>query len=303
MSQEPVPNFIRHLKERSFLLQRAREFFTSRNLLEVDCGSLVKRAPLDRGVDVISAQISKQETAFLHTSPEYAMKKWLSFGAKDIFFLGHVYRQGEQGPLHSPEFTMAEWYRIGFTLDQMIQETAEFLFLFLKPLPIRHLSYKDAFKQYLNIDNIKKDLSSSIPSYGKSWPHNVQLDYLITHHIQPFLGQNELTVLKDYPPDQAALACLIEKDQELVAERFEIYHQGVELTNGYHELSDPEELEKRFALENEERRARNEEPYLIDEELILALKRGLPDCCGVSVGFDRALMLRQKASSLSHILP
>lgn len=285
------------------MLQRAREFFLTRNMLEIDCGALVKRAPLDRGIDVISAAISKTETAFLHTSPEYAMKKWLSFGAQDIFFLGHVFRQGEIGPFHNPEFTMAEWYRIGFSFEEMIQETCEFLFLFLGLLPIRHISYKGAFLQYLSIEDTKKSLTPYLPPHEQNWPHNVQLDYLISHRIQPFLGQNELTVLKHYPPDQAALACLVEHNGELVAERFEIYYQGVELTNGYHELADPNELRTRFDLENKQRRLRNEDPYEIDEELLSALKRGLPDCCGVSVGFDRALMLRHNIPAISQVLP
>lgn len=297
------PELPKLLKDRARMLKEAREFFFQRNVLEVDCGALVKRAPIDANIDVISAAVTTKETGYLHTSPEYAMKRLLSHGAPDIFFLGHVYRKGEIGRLHNPEFTMAEWYRIGFTFQQMIDETCEFLFLFLGSLPVKTISYRQAFAIYAGIDYSKDSLLPLLPSHASSWSRPESLHYILTHYVEPKLGQNELTVLIDYPPNEAALAQVTQKNGETVAERFEIYYQGVELSNGYHELSDAIELSRRFEQENEEREKRGEEKYLLDEEFLSSLKQGFPDCCGVSVGFDRAFMLMQKGKSLSQIFP
>ena len=271
-------------------MRLARQFFADRGVLEVDCGALVQRAPIDANINVLTVALSKAETAFLHTSPEYAMKRLLSAGAPDIFFLGHVFRKEEIGRLHSLEFTMAEWYRVGMSFQDMIQETCAFLFLFFGEQRVRLLSYADAFAQY----------AGELPSHASEWSKKEQAHYILAHHIEPHLGQDELTVLIDYPPEEAALACVVEKKGKLVAERFEIYYQGVELTNGYHELSDADELRCRFDEENRQRQLRGEEPYLLDEEFLASVER-LPDCCGVSVGFDRALMLQQKKPSLHDV--
>lgn len=296
MSPEPL----KFLKDRAYMLRQARDFFYDRNILEVDCGALVKRAPIDSNIDVISSSVSNTEQGFLHTSPEYAMKRLLSQGIGDIFFLGHVFRKGEIGRLHNPEFTMAEWYRIDLSFEELIQETCAFISLFLGPLPVRILSYRKAFSQYAGIDYAKDPLDH-LEHYP--WSRAEKIHYILSHHIEPKLGSEELTVLIDYPPNEAALACLVEKNGELVAERFEIYHRGVELANGYRELSDAKELKERFNLENKARSMRNQEIYILDEEFLAAIEKGLPDCCGVSVGFDRALMLRNRAERLSQVIP
>ncbi len=294
------------------MLARARAFFAERNILEVDCGALSRSAPVDAYIDVIEAQVSSSEKGYLHTSPEYAMKRLLASGIGDIYFLGRVYRKEEAGRLHNPEFTMAEWYRIGIPFDQMIQETCEFLFLFLGSLPVRKLSYREAFSSFLGIDYSRAkpgELAALAPRYGialpedaAAWTTDVFLHLYLTHVIEPHLGKNELTVLTDYPPYEAALACVVEKNGEQVAERFEIYHQGVELTNGYHELRNPEEQRLRFHEENRERKALGKESYALDEKFLSSLA-ALPDCCGVSVGIDRALMLRNKRNAIRDVLP
>lgn len=294
------PERLKILQNRAFQLDQARRFFQKRKILEVDCGALVKRAPIDANIDVISAPVSENTIGFLHTSPEYAMKRLLSEGLGDIFYLGHVFRKGEIGKLHNPEFTMAEWYRIGISLSDMMEETCEFISLFLGDLPVNTISYAEAFQKYVGIDYTKDSIAQLIPS--SDWSRQEGLHYILSQYIEPHLGQQSLTVLMDYPPYEAALACVIEKKGEFVAERFEIYHEGVELANGYHELANAEELKKRFEKENEARKTRNLEPYLLDEAFLSALET-LPDCCGVSVGFDRVFMLSQKASRLSDILP
>ncbi|MBI3429999.1 MAG: EF-P lysine aminoacylase GenX [Actinobacteria bacterium] len=297
------------LTDRARLLAAVRSFFAERNVLEVDVCALSRHAPIALNIDVIDAHVSDKERGFLHTSPEYAMKRLLATGSGDIYFLGHVFRKGEIGRLHNPEFTMAEWYRLGFTLSQLMEETCQFLFLFFSPLPIRRLSYRDAFTQYLSLNYTEAPLSHLqqlaspyLPSDTTHWDRSHYLHLLLSHFIEPHLGQSELTLLTDYPPSEAALACTTIRNQELVAERFEIYYQGVELANGYHELVDPIELRRRFHEDNEQRAAIGKEAYPLDEAFLSALPQ-MPDCCGVSVGFDRALMLRNQKRSLSEILP
>jgi lysyl-tRNA synthetase class 2 len=298
------------LCDRALMLKRARAFFEERGVLEVDCCALSPRAAIDSNIDVISASVSLKEMGFLHTSPEYAMKQLLAIGSGDIYYLGHVFRQGEIGRIHNPEFAMAEWYRIGISFAQMIEETCQFLSLFLGSLPVRKISYREAFSKYVGIDytraslpEIERAAAPFSPAPTKEWDRASFLHFLLTHAIEPRLGRGELTVLSDYPPSEAALACVVEKNGEKVAERFEIYCEGVELTNGYHELADASELRRRFNEENEERRSQNKETYLLDEAFLKAMGKGFPDCCGVSVGFDRALMLRHKAGAINAILP
>jgi len=288
------------------MLHRARTFFSERNITEVDCCALVRRAPLDANIDVMSVAVTESQKGFLHTSPEISMKKLLASGSGDIYYLGHVFRKGEVGSRHNPEFTMTEWYRIGFSLDQMIAETCEFLFLFLGPFEIEILSYREAFLRYLGINYTEISLDElkllTQEEHTENWDRTTYIHFLLSHKIEPLLGKDKLTVLSDYPPQEAALAVVETKNGEKVAKRFEIYHQGVELTNGYQELNDPTELRRRFAQENKARKALGKEAYPLDENLFSAIEQ-LPSCCGVSVGFDRALMLRHKKQSLSQVLP
>lgn len=281
------------------MLARARAFFAKRGVMEVDTGALVKYPPNDSNIDVIGVD---QDNGFLHTSPEYAMKRLLSEGIGDCYFLGHVYRKGELGHLHNPEFTMVEWYRLGISFADMIQETCDFLFLFFGQKPIRIIGYREAFEKYVGIDYSRVSLAELQCMTNSSWPRDTCIYYLITHEIEPKLGHGELTVLTDFPPHEAALACVVEKNGELVAERYEIYHEGIELTNGYHELADAEELRRRFEEKNSARLAEGKEAYALDEKFLASLKT-FPECCGVALGFDRALMLRHKLKSIKQVIP
>lgn len=307
MSPALAPNKIAILQDRAHMLFAARNFFAKRSVLEVDCGALVRCAPIDSNIDVISATVSQKEIGYLHTSPEYALKRLLSTGIGDIYFLGHVYRQGEIGHIHNPEFTMAEWYRTHLSFPQMIEETCQFLFLFFGTLPVRTLSYRDAFAIYANLDYSRAsiaELRRIAEPFSKtdSWPRDALLHLILTHVVEPNFGRDELTVLTHFPPSEAALACVTEVNGEKVAERFEIYHEGVELTNGYHELADATELCQRFEEENEIRKSKGKETFALDEKFLSALET-FPSCCGVSVGFDRALMLRHKLRSIKEVLP
>lgn len=299
------------LRDRAHMLEQVRAFFKSRNVLEVDCCSLVRCPPLDANIEVMNTQVTDRETGYLHTSPEYAMKRLLADGLGDIYYLGHVYRKGEIGKLHNPEFTMIEWYRTSLPYLDFIQETCEMICQFIGRFPIRILSYREAFQTYVGVDpfananlpTVARRLGIETPANSARWDQDTWLQLLITHAIEPKLGQNELTVLCEYPPSQAALARLIEKGGQHVAERFEIYFEGIELSNGYHELCDAAEQRRRFLQENQNRSAQGKEPYPLDEAFLAALERGLPDSCGVSVGFDRLMLIRHKAKALKDILP
>ncbi|MDP1609138.1 MAG: EF-P lysine aminoacylase EpmA [Chlamydiales bacterium] len=298
------------LRLRAQGLAAARAFFAERKVLEVDCGALRRCPPLDANIDAMTVNVFDAEIGYLHTSPEYAMKKLLTLGSGDIYFLGHVYRKGELGPRHNPEFTMAEWYRLNYQLTDMIDETCQFLSLFTGNLPKRILSYQDAFSSSIHLDpetastedllEAARQCHIDLPLDAISWGKNTLVHLLLTHVIEPQLGRGEMTVLTDYPPHEAALACVVEKKGRLVAERFEIYINGLELANGYHELSVAAELRERFENLNQERKT----PYPLDEQFLSALETGLfPPCCGVSVGFDRALMIQYGLSNISEIIP
>lgn len=293
------------------MLARARAFFAKRNVIEVDPCAFSPYATIDSNIDVLSSAISIQDIGYLHTSPEYAMKQLLAKGSGDIYFLGHVFRQGEIGRLHAPEFTMVEWYRLNISFDDMMQETVDFISLFLKKRPVRKIRYREAFETYVGIDYKQASLqellikvrSLNVSSEASSWPRSTLLHFLLAHAIEPHFGRGELTILYDYPPEEAALARLIQRDGELVAERFEIYYEGVELSNGYHELAQAQELRCRFTAENALRSAAGKPTYALNEEFLAILGPNFPDCCGVSVGFDRVLLLQHKTETLSEVLP
>lgn len=296
------------LQDRAAMLAKARSFFAARGVLEVDCCALRPCAAIDSQIDVIEATVTSQEVGYLHTSPEYAMKRLLSGGSGDIFYLGHVFRQGEIGRYHSPEFTMAEWYRIGFSFERMIEETCDFIELILGARRRRSLTYRAAFEEYVGIDytstnlvDVAKKLEPSLNC--AEWSQEALRQFILSHAIEPKLGHGEFTVLTHYPPTEAALACVVEQYGENVAERFEIYADGIELANGYHELADAGELRRRFAKENATRQTAGKPAYAIDEPFLQALEGNFPDCCGVSVGFDRLMLLKHKAKALAEVLP
>lgn len=303
---------LNRLKDRALFLQKARSFFFQRDILEVDTPILSKTAPIDEHIEIMSVGLGNGEIGYLHSSPEYAMKRLLSLGIGDIFQLSHVFRQGEVSSLHNPEFTMAEWYRIGFSFEHFIQETVEFIQLFLPSLIWNKLSYKQAFLLFAKIDPFEaseKDLLECAKTYGldlcggEVQDKDTLLHLLMGFVIEPHLGKEELTVLTDYPASQAALAETKEEDGNLVAKRFEIYHQGIELANGYFELTDAKKQKMRLFESNEKRILTGKAALPIDTQFLQALEKGLPSCCGVAVGFDRLLLLKNQASSLEEVLP
>lgn len=307
-----TPKRLEILKDRAYMLKQARFFFDDRGIIEVDCPLLSPSASVDAHIDLIPVH-PVGETRYLHSSPEYGMKRLLAEGIQDIYQLSHVFRNGESGAKHNPEFMMAEWYRIGISFHQMIEETLNFIRLFLGDLKAESISYRQLFLNRLNIDpatittiellrylkenNI--ELYDQIELDGKDGMLNI----LMGTKIEPQLGQNRLTALTYYPASQAALARTLNQDGMLVAERFEIYYNGVELANGYHELADANEQQKRLEEANEQRLKMKKDPLPIDTNFLAALKTGLPDCCGVAVGFDRLMMLRHQQKQIANVIP
>ncbi|MDP1834519.1 MAG: EF-P lysine aminoacylase EpmA [Chlamydiales bacterium] len=300
---------IKNLQDRAHMLSQARQFFAERGVLEVDCPIMSRGAAIDVNIDLVSAIYSQTETCYLHSSPEYGMKRLLSEGIGDIYQLSHVFRDGEQSAKHNPEFMMAEWYRLGITFEQMMEETVDFCRLFLGSLPSSTISYRDALRKYTSIDHVTasdqelRDYLAERGTLDADADRDVLLNYVLGIDVEPHLSENELTVLAYYPATQAALARTIGHGKEAVAERFEIYYKGVELANGYHELTDGKEQRRRFEHDNAERVAKGKSSLPIDEPFLKALEKGLPDCCGVAVGFDRLMMLRLGAKSLREVIP
>ena len=298
------------LGRRAEAIALARSFFAERDIIEVDCLALSPKASIDVNIDLFSTDSSLHGRRFLFSSPEFPMKRLLSRGSGDIFYLGHVWRHEESGAKHSPEFLLAEWYRIGISFSQMMEETVEFAETFIGKRNHNRLSYKDAFLRYAKIDPFTvsplqlKEACKGFEGYpiNDSSPDEL-LNLLLAIKVEPCLDPHSITILYHYPSSQAALARQINDNTHLVAERFEIYCEGLELANGYHELADPSEQKSRFLADNAHRQNMGKEAYPIDENFLSALKRGLPDCCGVAVGVDRLLMIREGATSIGDVMP
>ncbi|MCB1084901.1 MAG: EF-P lysine aminoacylase GenX [Chlamydiia bacterium] len=275
------------LKERAESLKAVRTFFDRRGVIEVDTPLLSPYAPIDTHIDIFEV-----EGGYLHSSPEYGMKKLLADGAGDIYQLSHVFRKGEVGPLHRPEFTMIEWYRVETTFEAFLKENIALLALFLGEQKVEVLSHYAAFTKHVGIspDASEETLFKQAQKLGVE----VQsVDHLWGALIEPHLGREGITVITHFPKEEAALSKTTFINGEEVSERFELYYQGIELGNGYHELTDPEEHLRRFEKWNKERASLGKPTYPIDSELIEALEKGLPDCYGIALGFDRLILLKR----------
>lgn len=258
------------LQDRAYMLSQARVFFAKRGILEVDVPLLSRSAPIDPYIDVVRATCNGKP-AFLHTSPEYGMKRLLCAQSGDIYQLGHVFRDFESGKKHLVEFTIAEWYRIDFSLQEMMEETFAFIQLFVDVQEFEVIPYGEFMEDEMHF----------------------------ALEIEPNLGRDKVTFVSGYPPSKAALA----RVKDGIAQRFEVFLEGVELGNGYLELQDPLEQKRRLEEANLERLANQKESYPIDREFLAALEEGLPDCCGVAIGFDRLMMLRHNREDIEEVIP
>jgi lysyl-tRNA synthetase class 2 len=300
------------LRRRAAALATTREFFRIRDVMEVETPAMVNAPVSDVNLGSVQALVpGRAAPLFLHTSPEYAMKRLLAAGSGDIYQICRVFRGNERGRQHNPEFTMVEWYRLGFSLADLMREVGELARLLLgADLPVEFVTYRDALRRHAGLDPFDADdaeLRSAGQALGldarraESAGRDELLDLIVGAKVGPALGNDALTFLHRYPASQAALARL-DPDDKRMALRFELYHRGVELANGYHELTDTTEQRLRFAADQQSRGARGLPTFSLDAHLLAALDAGLPDCAGVALGFDRVLMLAVGAATIDDVL-
>ena len=294
---------IETLKIRARLRQRIRAFFDARNVLEVETPVLSSAGATDLHIDSMTTHsgIDQNQSLYLHTSPEYAMKRLLAAGSGSIYQLCKVFRYGEQGKQHYPEFTMLEWYRLGFDHLELMDEVDELVReLFsdsLKLSPTIRWTYQQAWQQIINIDPFSVSIEElqafaqkhNIEVVGPISDKDAWLQLIMSYCIEPALPKDTPVFIYDYPVSQAALA-KVRNDSLPVAERFELYINGMELANGFHELTDVDEQRQRFETDNKKRMMAGKDTVPIDEELLAALPQ-IPDCAGVALGLDRMMML------------
>ncbi|EAQ97446.1 EF-P lysine aminoacylase EpmA [Congregibacter litoralis] len=300
------------LQARSRLLGNIRAFFAQRQVLEVDTPILARFGVTDPAIEPLRSVASAPEGAsmFLQSSPEFAMKRLLAAGSGPIYQLGKAFRHGEVGARHNPEFTLLEWYRPGLPAKELIREVAELVCECLDRDDWSVVSYGALFEEVLGLDpwavsasELKAVAAGQLDVGTLDLDYDGWLDLLMSHVIEPSLALRGLLFVCDYPPSQAALAGCTDRDGRRVAERFELYVDGIELANGYQELLDVWELEQRAAQDNERRRAGGQEERALDSRLVAAMKEGLPPCSGVALGVDRLLMAQLGVDRLSAVMP
>jgi lysyl-tRNA synthetase class 2 len=306
---------LERLRQRARMLAGIRGFFAERGVLEVDTPQLVNHAVTD--VHIHSAEVhwpgADGPPRYLHTSPEYAMKRLLAAGSGDIYQMCHVFRGEEQGALHNSEFMIVEWYRLGWTLEALMDEVDQLLRHQLGAATgaaAQYRTYAQVFLDALDLNPLSAT-DGALAECARACGFEAQLiqrcerdellDLLMALRIGPHLGMDAPVFVHRYPASQAALARLDPSDPR-VALRFELYRRGVELANGFEELGDAPEQRRRFADEQRVRAARNLPVPALDEYLLAALAAGLPTCAGVALGFDRLLMIASGAESIDEVL-
>lgn len=315
MSWQPTAT-IETLKQRANIITKIRNFFAEREVLEVDTPLLSHASVTDLHLHSFETRYSlsdagQTETLYLQTSPEYAMKRLLAANSGPIYQICKAFRNnGETGRFHNPEFTMLEWYRPGFDHHKLMDEMNELLKLILECKDAERLTYTDIFQRHFDINPHTAsvdELKSLAINSGLSIEHltltqrDDWLMLLMSHVIEPHLGIQQPTFIYDFPATQAALA-KIRQDNPPVAERFEVYIQGVELANGFNELSDTKEQRQRFINDLQKRRENNYPAVPIDENLLAALDNGFPNCAGVALGIDRLVMLALKKDKIDDVI-
>lgn len=307
---------IEALRLRARVYAAIRGFFADRGVLEVETPVLSEAGNTEPNIDSFSTRFSGHGDAgraqrWLRTSPEYPLKRLLAAGIGDCYELGRVFRNGEAGGRHNPEFTMLEWYRVGWDHLRLVDETVELvqqlLALVGRRAQVTSLTYRALFGQALGLDPFVADVAAlrapladiGIDEDGLS--RDDWLDLLMTHRIQPHFPDDRITVVHDWPATQAALSRIRPGDPP-VAERYELYLGAIELANGYHELADADEQRQRFLHDNQRRAARGDAQPPLDERLIAAMVHGLPDCAGVALGVERLLMALCGTSRIRDVL-
>lgn len=296
------------------MLTAARGFFAERDVLEVDTPLFSSAAVSDPHIESIPAEprFARGRPRYLQTSPEYFMKRLLCAGYPDIFQVAKAFRDDEAGARHRPEFTLIEWYRLGFGLNDMMRETAALLGTLIDPQFLsaapRYLEYGEALERFAGLDWRGADTERLAQAAGADRrlvkalgdDRDGWLDFLVTHRVAPQFERGRLTLLCHYPASQAALARRCPADAA-VADRFEVFFGNLELANGFVELRDAEEQERRFAADLEKRRQNGQPVRPLDRRFLAALRSGLPACAGVAAGVDRLLMINEMTDDISRV--
>jgi len=303
------------LRQRAALNALIRAFFSERDVLEVETPILSEAGNTEPNIDSFHTRFSGHVDAgsaqrWLRTSPEYPLKRLLAAGVGDCYELGRVFRNGEAGGRHNPEFTMLEWYRVGWNHHRLIDETVALVRAALaqvgREATLQVLDYRSLYQAHVGLDPFEASLEQlQAPLAGvridaDGLTRDDWLDLLMTHCIQPHFGDDQMTVVHDWPASQAALA-RVRPGTPPLAERFELYLGAVELANGYHELNDADEQCARFVRDHAVRQARGAMLPPLDQRLLDALP-ALPDCAGVAVGVDRLLMAMNRTARIADVL-
>lgn len=302
-----------HLRARIYAL--IRDFFAERKVLEVETPILSAAGNTEPNIESFSTQFGGHVDAgarerWLRTSPEFPLKRLLAAGVGDCYELGRVFRDGEAGGRHNPEFSMLEWYRVGWDHRRLMHEAIELVEAALalqgRRAEVLIVGYRQLFIDELGLDPAHapvEDLRAPLAGQGidpAGLTRDDWLDLLLTHKLQPAFPRNRITVVHDYPASQCALAKLRAGEPPL-AERFELYLGRYELANGYHELNDAAEQRARFEHDNARRRARGQRELPLDERLLAALD-AMPDCAGVALGMERLLMCLAGTDAIADVL-
>lgn len=304
---------IKNLLARAKIISDIRRFFTDRGLLEVETPVLSEFGVTDVhlstfSTDFIAPHNAQSKPLWLSTSPEYHMKRLLAAGSGAIFQLCHVFRNEEAGRKHNPEFTMLEWYRPHFDMYRLINEVDDLLQQILDCEPAESLSYQFAFQEYVGLDPLsasKAELANKAKEYhlmdADQQDRDTLLQFLFSSVVEAQIGKERPVAIYHFPATQAALAQLSSEDHR-VAERFEFYYKGIELANGFHELTDSNEQRIRFEQDNRLREKMGLPQRAIDHRFLAALHAGVPNCSGVALGVDRLIMLALSEESIDRVI-
>lgn len=292
------------LRERARILNEIRRFFTHRNVMEVETPALSQCSVTDPFLipfktRFVGPAVASGIDLFMQTSPEYAMKRLLAAGSGCIYQISKAFRNEESGRFHNPEFTLLEWYRVGFDDVALMNEIEELIHKVLGIEQCERKTYQEAFYDYVGVDPLEateSQLTEALKTLGMEsliaggLSRDDMLQLLFSEYVEPNIGQSYPCFIYNFPSSQAALARINATDSR-VAHRFELYFKGIELANGFYELTDSAEQRKRFEKDNQKRLQLGFEEQLIDERFMSALDMGLPECSGVALGIDRLVML------------
>lgn len=296
---------VQALKARAQLYSYVRNFFAQRQVLEVDTPYLAHYGVSDIHIQCIDVP----GYGFLQSSPEYHMKRMLAAGIGSIYQIARVFRDGEQGQRHNPEFTLLEWYRLGMALPELIAECIELLTPALQLDQVKHYSFRQVFKQHTGLDPMRASEAelAARAAQNTELPAGLKrgelVDWLMATVVEPALPHEQISIIDRFPGWAAALAEHTQDDDgEIVALRFEIYAKGMELANGYQELTHADKQAERFAQDQILRKKNGLPPREADPWLLAALEHGLPFCSGVAIGLDRLLMCQLEAKHIEEVI-